>query len=105
SRFHHVECSGFRQVAFPPKPVFHGSAELIERDFDANFHESVGYGQGVVEDAGVREIPHAEAVKPLQGARMALTIVLVIHADLAGEHTEDLTTEDTEDHRGDEPGV
>lgn len=80
------ECGIFGQVAFPPKPVCHRLPELLERNVGTNLEISVGHRQGVVKNRSVREVAHAEIVEPLQRTELKLALLLVLHADFAGEH-------------------
>ena len=81
------------KVTLAPKPIFHGVAQLIERDVRANFQDSIGHGKRIVKHSRVGEIAHAEAVEPLQRTRLKLATELVFNADLAGKHSIILITE------------
>ena len=76
----------FRQVTFPSEPIFHGFTQATERNLRADLHDAVGDGEGVVEDAGIGEIAHAETVHPFHGAGMVLAAEVVFDADFACEH-------------------
>src|SRR6266436_6024005 len=74
------------QVTFSSKPVFHCVAQGVKGNSGANLNHSVGRGQRVIEYAGVREIPHAEAVHPLQRTRPPRPVFFVLDSNLAREH-------------------
>src|SRR5712691_1245330 len=74
------------QVTFSPKPVFHCVAQRVDGNFGADLDHSVGRGQRVIDYAGVGEIPHAEAVHPLQQTRMPRPVLFVLDSNLAREH-------------------
>jgi hypothetical protein len=82
----HQQPRTFGKVAFSPKPVFHRGPELLERDVVSDFEHPIADGQRIVKNTGVSEIPHAEAVEPLQRACVTLPLVLVLDANLASEH-------------------
>jgi hypothetical protein len=58
----------FLEVGLAVEPVLHGGGEAVEGDAVADFEESVGDGEGVVEDGVVGEIAHGEVVEPVDGA-------------------------------------
>lgn len=72
-----------REITFAAEPVFHGVAELVERDCGADFHATVGDRESVVENRGVGEAAHGEVVQPLHGARVGLAAGFVVDLELA----------------------
>ena len=75
-----------RQIGLAAKPIFHGIAQLIERNARANLEASVANWQRVVEHRSIREVAHAEMVEPLQRTGLELSLELVFDADSAGKH-------------------
>src|ERR1700756_4468375 len=61
-KLRHDEWRTLRQIGLPPEPIFHGGLQLCERNSGTNLDHAVGHRQGVVKDAGVGEVAHAEGV-------------------------------------------
>jgi hypothetical protein len=68
------------------EPIFHGISQFLDRNVVSDFQDTIAQRQGVIVYAGIGEIAHAEAVKPLQGASMPLPLMLVLDPDLASKH-------------------
>src|SRR6185437_16105044 len=68
------------------EPILHRCSQLFERNATADFHHSIGNRQRLIKRSIVREIAHGEAIEPLQQARLALVVDLVLDGDSAGKH-------------------
>ena len=69
------------------KPVFHRGLQAVERDFVADFEQTVSGGEGVVEDRVIGEVAHGEAVDVADGAGVALARGIdALDEEAAGEH-------------------
>jgi hypothetical protein len=86
------QARALRQVALTPEPILHGILELVKGNAGANFHLPVSDRQSVIEDGGIGEIAHGEGIEPFQRAGNGAAGVVILHADLAGEHRVDLNT-------------
>ena len=60
------------EVAFAPEPIFHGGLEPVEGYAVADFEQSIGDGERVVEDGIVGEVAHGEVVDLADGAGVTL---------------------------------
>ena len=74
------------EISLAAKPVLHGFLELIEGNTGADFHLTISDGKRVVKDAGVGETAHGKRIEPLQRAGKQLAVIVIRHANLAGEH-------------------
>jgi len=64
----HPQAFAFREITFLSQPIFHRVPQAIERDAMSCLHQPVGYGECVVEDRVVGEVPHGKAVQTFDGA-------------------------------------
>jgi len=76
-------------VILAAKPVPHAPLQAVEGDAIAGFENAVGDRERVVEDGVVGEVPHREAVDPLDGTRMSdARGVDAFDTQGAGEHAQ-----------------
>src|ERR1700688_3436110 len=80
------------QIALAEEPVLHGVLELIQGYVRTDLHLTVCERKCVVENRGVREVPHGKTIEPLERAGKFPVVDFVFYADLAGEHRFDLIT-------------
>jgi hypothetical protein len=83
----------FCDVALPSEPILHCVFQFSQRNVGSNFHQAVGHRQGIIKGGRVGEVAHREAIQPLQRAGKTAAALLVLHANLAGKHVSDLTTQ------------
>ena len=66
--------------------------QLVQGNFRANFHDSIGHRQRVIENGCVSKVSHGKVVEPLQGTSRPMAVLLILNAYLSGEHKKDLIT-------------
>ena len=75
------------QVAFAPKPIFHRTLQLIQRNEVSCFQNPVCNRKSVIKDRIVGEIPHRKVVNLPDRAGMALACsVDSVHRQSPREH-------------------
>jgi hypothetical protein len=82
-----------RQITLPPEPILHRRFQFLDRNMSSDFHHPIGNGKGVVKHGGVGEIAHGKTVQPLQRTGQAPSVIFVFHANPAGKHQSNLTTD------------
>src|SRR6516162_206299 len=87
SVFFDQQASILWQITLSAKPIFHGVLQFSQRHLGADLHQAVAQRQGIIKNAGIREVAHREAVQPLQRTGVLCPILLVFHADSPSKHS------------------
>src|ERR1041385_282905 len=82
----------FGQITLAPEPILHRFAQLVQRNFSADFHDSIRHRQGVIEDGRIGEVPHGKVVQPLQWTSQPSALLFIFNEYFPGKHKKDLNT-------------